>query len=233
MSNTLKYALAGLAALLAGAAVLALWPSEEPPAPLPAAPEPQQSSGMDIEAELDVLLGTIERIGRGETHNGVRVANEGAGVVFAFASGRKVSVMPSDGVALDPRFVVPNAYSGGFILRPENGRAFYVNFADGQRRMEPAGAEAATALYRDAAERIAAEARLPFLDGFAEVVSSASGPRGVYYCLQREAGLRLDGATRFVGPLAMTVMQVGFCQNDTARLDRLLDLGEAALAGNR
>jgi len=235
MSRPALLAAVAAAALLAVAAWMLMRPVPEdaPTATTPAPAEPQASGALSEEEERAVLLGALSTIGYGPSELGTTVRETEGGAAFDFPSGRTVHVAAPAGTRLLDEFVVLSAQSGGFFLETDAGREVYFNFADAGRRIEPPSAAEEAEFYRSAAERIASEGRLPFLDGMLSVVSATPQPESVTYCLERDDGLRFEGGTRFVGPLSVTVMRVGQCRSDAGPIRDHLALAESALAGNR
>jgi hypothetical protein len=237
MRLPLILAATALALALALAAWLATesgWLGAPPPPPAPEDAAEPSSTRLPPAEEEAILLEGVETVGFGETRNGVTVRRDGDAVVFEMGTGALRRIEPPEGATIPERFVILTARSGGFFLEPaQDGRPVYFSFADAGGRLEPPTAGETAELYRSTAARIAEAGALPFLSGTLEVVSATPRPEAVIYCLQRDDGLRLEGGTRFVGPLSITVLTVGLCRQDSTLIEAYLDLGEAALANNR
>lgn len=239
----------GLAAVGVGAVVLgAIWGAgllalpDGAPAP---AVEQEGERAAAAEAEQQAraaLLGDLATVGYGEIRSGVEVIGTGRGATFRMPEGRTVEIQPPEGFGLPPEFVILSVLSGGFFLEPvptaDGTRPpappgpLYFNFVDARRRLEPTSTEQALALYEGAASQIASAGSLPFLHGELTVQSTGFDEGAVFFCLKREDGLLYQGGTRFVGPLSVTAMRVGDCEDETA-VGEMLWIAERALDPNR
>ncbi len=186
------------------------------------------------------LLGDLATVGYGATRSGVEVIATGRGATFRMPEGRRVEIVPPEGFRIPEEFVILSVLSGGFFLEPVDGAEappappgpLYYNFVDARRRLEPRSTEEARALYEGAASQIKAAGSLPFLHGSLAVEETGFDESAVHFCLKREDGLLYQGGTRFVGPLSVTAMRVGDCE-DEAAVSEMLWLAERALDANR
>ena len=183
------------------------------------------------EAELEILLEGLTPVGYGPAPEGVRIRREGRGAVFVLPGALELALAPPEGHRLAERFVVLGPRSGGFILVGPEGTLTYLSFAHAGRPMVPDDASAAGPVYADLAERIREEGRLPLLTERLPVERVRADAQGVVYCLIGRDGRRYQGASRFVGPVALTAMRVGPCDAGRGEVLSRLDLGAAALSG--
>lgn len=238
MSGPFRFVALALLAI-AGAVVL-VWllraPTEAPRQTPTAGTEtdpPLTSGEMSAEDESALLLGNLDPIGYDETVPGGTVRRTDGGAVFAFDTGREITVTPGEGIMLSDRFVLLTEQSGGFFLTGPDGREVYFSMADAGRRIEAVTPREAAEFYASAAGQIAAGGQLPVLDTMLDVVETHPLKNAVTFCLVRDDGLRLQGGTRLIGPLSVTTMTVGQCRPDASLLEARLDMAEAALADNR
>lgn len=213
-----------------------------------------EPGGLSAAERRRALLGDIETVGFDVERAGVRVAQRDAGstgagtgsdpnaggdsAVFAMPGGRTVAVAAPAGHRLTGEFVILNEIQGGFFLAPAGTASggsdgLYVTFTDARQPMEPRTSSEAIPLYGKVAAQIREVGAFPFLDGALAVERVEPLQDAVVYCLKRQDGMLFQGATRFVGPLAVTVMSVGACPEGGAAIVADLALAEAALAANR